>query len=88
VAAVVVAGDSGLLPTVLPVPHSYTEAPAVPPLAVSVMAVAVPLHIVVLVDDKLTGAVGGVVAAMDSVTPPVTVALHAPAAAMAFRRTQ
>jgi hypothetical protein len=46
-----VAGESRLLPTVLPVPHSYTPLD-VPPVAVKVMAVDTPLHIVGMSDDK------------------------------------
>jgi hypothetical protein len=86
VAAVVVAGESVFSPTELPVPHSYTAPEfTLPPPAVKVMAVDVPLHIVVMSDDKPVGAVGGVFAAIAVVTPPVVVALHAP---VPFNRTQ
>jgi hypothetical protein len=61
VAAVVVDGESGLLPTVLPAPHSYTAPePALPPEAVNVAAVVTPLHILETLDAKPVGAVGGV----------------------------
>jgi hypothetical protein len=76
---VVVDGVSALLPTELPVPHSYTAPePALPPLAVNVTVVAVPLHIVVTLEDKPVGAVGGVEVEIETVTPPEVVALHAP----------
>jgi hypothetical protein len=74
---VVVEGESRLLPTVLPMPHSYTASePAFPPLAVNVMVVGVPSHIVEMSDVKLAGAEGGVLtvantAVRDADTQPV-----------------
>ena len=59
VAPAVVASE--LLPTVAPVPHSYTAPePRLPPLAVNVAEVDIPLHIVGTLEDKPVGAVGGV----------------------------
>jgi hypothetical protein len=85
VVAVVVEGDNNVVEPTAPVPHSYTEEPSVPPEAVNVAEVAVPLHIVPTFDVKVVGAVGGVEAAIEVVTPPVVVALHAP---VPTRRTQ
>jgi hypothetical protein len=71
------------------VPHSYTAlepVPVLPPLAVNVIVVDVPLHIVEMLEDKLVGAEGGVFAAIETVAPPLIVVLQAPV--VPFNRTQ
>jgi hypothetical protein len=59
--SVVVAGERGVVPGVLPVPHSYTAPEPVDALsAVKVMFVDLLLHIVALLEANPVGAVGGV----------------------------
>ena len=70
VLAVVVAGVSGFVPTVAPVPHSYTAPePVEPPVAVKVMLVDTPLHSVDTLDDSPVGAVGGVATTLITFAP-------------------
>jgi beta-phosphoglucomutase-like phosphatase (HAD superfamily) len=86
VPADVVDGDSWPDPIVLPTPHSYTAPePVLPTMVVNTAGVVTPLHTTGTFDNNPVGAVGGVNAEMDTVTPPVVVALHAP---VPFSRTQ